>query len=296
MPNLKEVRNRISSVNTTMQITNAMKMVSAAKLKKAQDAILQLRPYANKLKSIIQNVSNGLDITENIYARNIEEPKSILIIPISSNRGLAGAFNSSINKKLNETINELCSKNSSLQISILPIGKKATEYVRKRKLNTFSIADTHIDLLELSEKPKFENAAVIADSITEQFIDKKFDKIILIYSQFKNAAVQIPIVEEFLPIKKSESISKKTIDYIFEPDRNYIINELIPQSLRTQLFKALLDSNASEHGARMTAMHKATDNAKELIKTLKIEYNKARQASITKEILEIVAGAEALKG
>lgn len=279
-----------------MQITNAMKMVSAAKLKKSQDAILQLRPYANKLKTIIQNVSAGVDTSENIYARTTQTSNNILIIPISSNRGLAGAFNSNINKKLNETISHLYSQNPSLQISILPIGKKITEYTKKKKLNIFTIKDINIDLLELSEKPKFENASLVANFVIKQFLDKKIDSVILIYNQFKNPAVQIPVAENFLPISKSENTPKNNIDYIFEPDRNYIINELIPQSLKTQLYKALLDSNASEHGARMTAMHKATDNAKELLRTLRIEYNKARQASITKEILEIVGGAEALKG
>lgn len=295
MANLKEVRNRIASVNTTMQITSAMKMVSAAKLKKAQDNILQLRPYANKLKSIIQNVSSGLDISENIYARQNEQAKNILIIPISSNRGLAGAFNSNIQKKLNETILNIQNKYPSATINVLPIGKKITEYSRKRKFNILNLENIKVDLFELSEKPKFENAALISDVVLKLFLDKKVDAVYLIYNQFKNPAVQIPLMEEFLPIRKSEEIQQSSIDYIFEPNRDYIVYELIPQALKTQLFKALLDSNASEHGARMTAMHKATDNAKELIRTLKIDYNKARQAAITKEILEIVAGAEALK-
>ncbi|GAB4448302.1 MAG: ATP synthase F1 subunit gamma [Bacteroidia bacterium] len=295
MPNLKEVRNRIASVNSTMQITSAMKMVSAAKLRKAQDSILQLRPYANKLKSIIQNVSAGLDISENIYSRVSDHPKNILLIPISSNRGLAGAFNSNINKKVLEIYNNLHQQYPSAQIQILPIGKKISEFVRKKQFNTL-INATNLDLFELSEKPKYENAAIIAQWIIQFFIEKKIDAVYLIYNQFKNAAVQLPVSEDFLPIKKSDTISQSSVDYIFEPDRNYIINELIPQTLKTQLFKALLDSNASEHGARMTAMHKATDNAKELIRQLKIDYNKARQAAITKEILEIVAGAEALKG
>jgi len=295
MANLKEVRNRIASVNTTMQITSAMKMVSAAKLKKAQDNILQLRPYANKLKFIIQNVSAGLDISENIYARQNDQAKNILIITISSNRGLAGAFNSNVQKKLNETILNIQNKYPSATVSVLPIGKKITEYSRKRKLNILNLENIKVDLFELSEKPKFENTALVVDAVLKLFLDKKLDAIYLVYSQFKNPAVQIPLMEEFLPIRKSEEIQQTTIDYIFEPNRDYIVNELIPQALKTQLFKALLDSNASEHGARMTAMHKATDNAKELIRTLKIDYNKARQAAITKEILEIVAGAEALK-
>ncbi|MCX7728718.1 MAG: ATP synthase F1 subunit gamma [Bacteroidia bacterium] len=295
MPNLKEVRNRIVSVNSTMQITSAMKMVSAAKLRKAQDSILQLRPYANKLKSIIQNVSLGLDISENIYARYSND-KNILIIPISSNRGLAGAFNSNINKKLVDIINQLTQRHPSSNIYVLPIGKKVTEFCRKKKYPILSLENSKIDLYELSEKPKFENAASLVHDILKMFADKKIDHVQLIYNQFKNAAVQYPVVEDFLPIKKSEETNQASVDYIFEPNRDFIINTLIPQSLKTQLYKALLDSNASEHGARMTAMHKATDNAKELIRTLRIEYNKARQASITKEILEIVAGAEALKG
>lgn len=295
MPNLKEVRNRIASVNSTMQITSAMKMVSAAKLRKAQDSTLQLRPYANKLKSIIQNVSAGLDISENIYSRISEYPKNILLIPISSNRGLAGAFNSNINKKVLEIYNHLQQQYPSTQIQILPIGKKISEFAKKKQLNTL-INTTNVDLFELSEKPKYENASIIAQWIIQLFLEKKIDAVYLIYNQFKNAAVQFPVSEDFLPIKKSDTLTQSSVDYIFEPDRNYIINELIPQTLKTQLFKALLDSNASEHGARMTAMHKATDNAKELIRQLKIDYNKARQAAITKEILEIVAGAEALKG
>lgn len=296
MPNLKEVRNRITSVNSTMQITSAMKMVSAAKLRKSQDAILQLRPYANKLKEIIQNVSAGLDISENKYSRVTEQPENILIIPISSNRGLAGAFNSNINKKLNESISNLSQQFPKSNITVLPVGKKVTEFVRKRKLNVLNTSDLNVNLLELSEKPKFENASILAGYIIQLFLEKKIDSVFLIYNQFKNAAVQYPVLEDFLPVKKSESNIQIRIDYIFEPDRNYIVEVLIPQTLKTQLYKALLDSNASEHGARMTAMHKATDNAKELIRTLKIDYNKARQASITKEILEIVAGAEALKG
>lgn len=296
MANLKEVRNRIASVNSTMQITSAMKMVSAAKLKKAQDNILQLRPYANKLKNIILNVSAGLDMSENIYARTSEINKNVLLIPISSNRGLAGAFNSNLQKKLIETINAILQINQTASIQILPIGKKVTEFVKRKKLNILHPDNTTLNLYELSEKPRFENASILADFIIKLFLEKKIDKVLLIYNQFKNPAVQYPITEEFLPISKPDNSKEVSIDYIFEPDRNYITEILIPQSLKTQLYKALLDSNASEHGARMTAMHKATDNARELLRTLRIDYNKARQAAITKEILEIVAGAEALKG
>jgi len=296
MANLKEVRNRIASVNSTMQITNAMKMVSAAKLRKAQDSILQLRPYSQKLTTIIQNVSAGLDISENIFARISEKPSHILVIPISSNRGLAGAFNSNINKKLVEITNQISHQYSSATISVLPIGKKILEFTRKRKFSVLNTEHLSVDLLELSEKPKVENASILVDFIIDEFKNKKIDAVYLLYNQFKNAAVQYTVVENFLPIVKSQEVTTKRVEYIFEPDRNFIVDTLIPQSLRIQLFKALLDSNASEHGARMTAMHKATDNAKELLRTLKIDYNKARQASITKEILEIVAGAEALKG
>lgn len=296
MPNLKEVRNRISSVNSTMQITSAMKMVSAAKLKKAQDRILQLRPYAHKLKNIIQNVSAGLDISENIYARISPVIEHILIIPISSNRGLAGAFNSNIYKKLNETIQQLAQQHTSAKISVLPIGKKISEFCKKKNIPVLNLENTSVNLFELSEKPKFDTTSILSNAIIQLFIDKKIDAVYLIYNQFKNAAVQLPVVEDFLPIKKPDTCAFSNIDYIFEPSRDFIIQELIPLSLRTQLYKALLDSNASEHGARMTAMHKATDNAKELLRTLRLDYNKARQAAITKEILEIVAGAEALKG
>jgi len=296
MPSLKEVRNRIASVNSTMQVTNAMKMVSAAKLRRAQESILQLRPYSQKLTSIIQNVSAGLDISENIFARKSDIPSHILVIPISSNRGLAGAFNSNINKKLTEFINQLIGQYPSSKISILPIGKKITEYTRRRKYTIFNTEHLGVNLFELSDKPKIENASILVDYIIEEFKNKRIDAVYLIYNQFKNAAVQYPIVENFLPITKTENLETKRVEYIFEPDRSFIVDTLIPQSLRIQMYKALLDSNASEHGARMTAMHKATDNAKELLRVLRIEYNKARQAAITKEILEIVAGADALKG
>ncbi len=295
MANLKEVRIRISSVNSTMQITSAMKMVSAAKLKRAQDNVIQLRPYANKLQAIIKNVSAGLDASENIYSKRKEHIKNILVVAVSSNRGLAGAFNSNVNKKVNEYVSELNQSNPNANITILPIGKKVAEYAKKRKLNIYS-STSNVNLLELSEKPKFDNASILSQEVINAFVAGKFDQIVLIYNLFKNTAVQIPTVEDFLPLKKSEEHSKISVDYIFEPNREYIIQELIPQTLKTQLFKVLLDSLASEHGARMTAMHKATDNAKELLRSLKIAYNKARQAAITTEILEIVAGAEALKG
>ncbi|MBK7310409.1 MAG: ATP synthase F1 subunit gamma [Sphingobacteriaceae bacterium] len=291
MPNLKEVRNRIVSVGSTMQITSAMKMVSAAKLKRAQDAVVQMRPYANKLKEILENVSASVDVSENKFARK-GAVKSVLIVPISSNRGLAGAFNSSIIKKTWTIINEL----KDMSITVIPVGKKAYDVFNRTQYNIHGsdIPDHGNDLFN---KLTFENVAPFADSIINAYAAKQFDKVIIVYNQFKNAAVQIPTEEQLLPLEAPKAdTTKKKADYDFEPGTEYIINELIPRSIRTQFYKALLDSFASEHGARMTAMHKATDNATAMQKELKITYNKARQASITKEILEIVSGAEALNG
>ncbi|MBI2720662.1 MAG: ATP synthase F1 subunit gamma [Bacteroidetes bacterium] len=291
MPSLKEVRNRIVSVGSTMQITSAMKMVSAAKLKRAQDAITQMRPYANKLREILGNVSASVDASENIYARNTQG-KNILIIAISSNRGLAGAFNANIVKKVNLLIKNEYSESN---VTVLPVGKKVQDAFKRTKyLISGQDLPTHTN--ELFEKLTYANVSVVAEKIMDAFTSKQFDKVVLVYNQFRNAAVQIPTEEQLLPIvnTKQEGSATAKQDYIFEPNEQYIINELIPRSLKTQFYKALLDSYASEHGARMTAMHKATDNAKAMQKELKITYNKARQASITKEILEIVGGAEAL--
>ena len=292
MASLKEVRNSIVSIGSTMQITSAMKMVSAAKLKRAQDAITQMRPYANKLKEILENVSASVDASENVYARN-NGGKNILIISISSNRGLAGAFNANVIKKTNLLIkNEFAGSN----ITIIPIGKKVQDAF-KRTQYIIAGQDLPHNTNELFDGLSYSKTAPVAEKIIESFLNKQFDKVILIYNQFINAALQITTEEQFLPIVATPSQTKTiNTDYIFEPNQEYIINELIPRSLKTQLYKALLDSFASEHGARMTAMHKATDNAKAMQKDLKIMYNKARQASITKEILEIVGGAEALKG
>ncbi len=291
MPNLKEVRNRIVSVGSTMQITSAMKMVSAAKLKRAQDAVVQMRPYANKLKEILVSVSSSVDASENKFVRKTAV-KSVLIVPICSNRGLAGAFNSSIIKKTWTIINGLQDKN----ITVIPVGKKAYDAFHRTQYNIHGndLPDHGNDLFN---KLTFENVTSFIDVLMNAYTSKQFDKVILVYNQFKNAAVQIPTEEQLLPIEppKSDGVAKRT-DYDFEPDKEEIINELIPRSIRTQFYKALLDSFASEHGARMTAMHKATDNATAMQKELKITYNKARQAAITKEILEIVGGAEALKG
>ncbi|MCE3228394.1 MAG: synthase subcomplex gamma subunit [Bacteroidetes bacterium] len=293
MPSLKEVRNRIVSVGSTMQITSAMKMVSAAKLKRAQDAITQMRPYANKLKEILENVSASVDATSNVYARNAGG-KNILIVGISSNRGLAGAFNGNVIKKINNMIKE---QYSDCNVTIIPIGKKIQDAFKRTKY-LISGQDLPHHTNQLFDKLTFDNVAPVAEKIMKSFSDKEFDKVILVYNQFRNAAIQITTEEQFLPIVSSvtSSVPVAKTDYIFEPNEEFIINELIPRSLKTQFYKALLDSFASEHGARMTAMHKATDNAKAMQKELKITYNKARQASITKEILEIVGGAEALNG
>lgn len=296
MPSLKEVRNKIVSVGSTMQITSAMKMVSAAKLKRAQDAIIQMRPYANKLKEILENVSASVDASENVYARN-SEIKNVLIIAVSSNRGLAGAFNSNIIKKTNQLIqNNYAGKN----VTIIPVGKKVYDAFRRTKY-FISGQDLPNHTSSLLDKLSYENAAPVMDKIMATFISKEFDKVVIVYNQFKNAAVQVAVEEQLLPVTAANSSGASpaktaAIDYICEPSHEFIINELIPRSVKTQFYKALLDSFASEHGARMTAMHKATDNAKAMQRDLKIMYNKARQAAITKEILEIVGGAEALKG
>ena len=292
MPSLKEVRNSIVSIGSTMQITSAMKMVSAAKLKRAQDAITQMRPYANKLKEILENVSASVDASENVYARN-SGGKNILIISISSNRGLAGAFNANVIKKTNLLIkNDFAGCN----VTVIPIGKKVQDAF-KRTPYLISGQDLPHNTNELYDGLSYAKTVPVAEKIMESFLNKQFDKVVLVYNQFRNAAVQITTEEQFLPIVATPSQTKTAnTDYIFEPSQEYIVNELIPRSLKTQLYKALLDSFASEHGARMTAMHKATDNAKAMQKDLKIMYNKARQAAITKEILEIVGGAEALKG
>lgn len=295
MPNLKEVRNRITSVGSTMQITSAMKMVSAAKLKRAQDAVTQMRPYANKLTSILQNLSASLDTSENKFARSTESD-NVLLIVISSNRGLAGGFNANVIKKAWSLIKN--DYKGSSKVSVICIGKKADDAF-KRTDHRIHGTDLPHHLNELFDKLSFDNVAPVADKIMQAFANNQFDKVYLVYNQFKNAAVQLTVAERFLPIDTTKSAaadSKNSVDYIFEPNKEYIVNELIPKSLKIQFYKALLDSVASEHGARMTAMHKATDNAKEMLRSLKISYNKARQAAITNEILEIVGGAEALNG
>ena len=288
MPNLKEIKSRITSVKSTIQITSAMKMVSAAKLKKAQDAIIQLRPYSNKLTEIMSSVSSASeDSSQNKYSE-VRDVNKILLVPITSNRGLCGGFNANIIKTTIEIEKEL---NSKSELTILSIGKKSSEFFKKNKYNVHS---THDDVFQ---DVNYEDVSKIAEMILNDFANEKFDKVILVYNQFKNAATQIVMQEDFLPLNKTQSEnSQEAVDYIYEPGKDEILNELIPKSLKTQLFKAILDSNASEHGARMTAMHKATDNATELKNELTLSYNKARQAAITGEILEIVGGAEALNG
>lgn len=291
MPNLKEIRNRITSVGSTMQITSAMKMVSAAKLKRAQDAITQMRPYAEKLQEILGNLTASLDISENALAaaRPVEK---VLIIAITSNRGLCGGFNNNIIKRVNLAITE---EYSNADVSLLCLGKKAKDAFKRSDMY-FDISGTGISE-DIFANLSFGNVSFIAEYAMKAFLDKKFDKVVVIYNSFINAASQAVKEEQLLPIVPTEQKSDKQAgDYIFEPSKEEIVEELIPKSLKIQLFKALLDSNASEHGARMTAMHKATDNAKELQRSLKLSYNKARQAAITNEILEIVGGAEALNG
>lgn len=291
MANLKEIRNRITSVGSTMQITSAMKMVSAAKLKRAQDAITQMRPYAEKLQEILGNLTASLDISENALAaaRPVEK---VLIIAITSNRGLCGGFNNNIIKRVNLAITE---EYSNADVSLLCLGKKAKDAFKRSDMY-FDISGTGISE-DIFANLSFGNVSFIAEYVMKEFLEKKFDKVVVIYNSFINAASQAVKEEQLLPIVPTEQQEDKQAgDYIFEPSKEEIVEELIPKSLKIQLFKALLDSNASEHGARMTAMHKATDNAKELQKSLKLSYNKARQAAITNEILEIVGGAEALNG
>ena len=286
MANLKEIRNRISSVSSTMQITSAMKMVSAAKLKKAQDAITAMRPYAEKLTELLQNVSATLDGDAGGEFTAQREINKVLVVVITSNRGLAGAFNTNVIKQSQALADSYAGK----QVEFFAIGKKGNDFFRKQNTVIENKSEVYDNLT-------FENVAEIAEVLTEKFTSGEYDKIELVYNQFKNAATQIVQVEQFLPLAPIQSdVPVSTGDYIFEPSKEEIVLTLIPKSLKTQLYKAIRDSFASEHGARMTAMHKATDNATELRNQLKLTYNKARQAAITNEILEIVGGAEALKG
>ena len=297
MPSLKEVRIRIVSVNSTKQITAAMKMVSAAKLRRAQDAVTRMRPYAEKLQTILSNVSASLDSNEGTYSQQ-REVKKVLLVAIVSNRGLAGAFNTNVFRSIRRQVAQLESEGKT--VHVLPLGKKALDTYRRTK--HFS-PELPTDGALLYDGLNFDKVAPKAELVMELFANGTYDQVMLIYNKFKNAAVQILAEEQYLPImpaaapvSKGEKSKGTVVDYIMEPDRKTIVEEIIPKSLKIQLYKALLDSHAAEHGARMTAMHKATDNADSLLKDLKLTYNKARQASITNEILEIVGGAEALKG
>jgi len=284
MANLKEIRNRISSVSSTMQITSAMKMVSAAKLKKAQDAITAMRPYANKLTELLQSLSASLDGDAGSKFSNQREVNKVLIVSITSNRGLCGGFNSNIIKESIKLANDVY---ANQDVSLVAIGKKSNDALSK----SFNVISNHS---EVFDDLTFNNVAEIAQMLMDKFEEGEFDKIELVYNKFKNAATQIIMIEQFLPIVPVEGDTNLNLDYIFEPSKVEIVETLIPKSLKTQLYKAIRDSFASEHGARMTAMHKATDNATELRDELLLTYNKARQAAITNEILEIVGGAEAL--
>lgn len=295
MANLKEIRTRITSVSSTRQITSAMKMVSAAKLKKAQDAIVQFRPYANKLKEILASVGDSMkDDDDNQYAVQRDKER-ILLVLISSNRGLCGAFNSNaIKATIQRSLTTYDSQMIARQVDFIAIGKKGADFLRKKNYNVI------FDGSELFDNLNFDRVADIANMIMKLFTDGEYDHVDVVYNAFKNAGTQILTEEQFLPIQvddlAEESGTSSNVDYIFEPTKEYIVKELIPRSLKLQFYKAILDSHAAEHGARMTAMHKATDNATELLKELNLQFNKARQASITNEILEIVGGAEALKG
>ena len=290
MANLKEVKERINSVVSTQQITKAMKMVSASKLRRAQDKIIQMRPYSQKLTAILNNVSSASEGDEDIVFAEKREVKNVLIIPITSDKGLCGAFNSNILKAANlVAVQRFADKN----VTILPLGKKAFEFFKKKENRLIG------EFYQVFSEVSFENVRKVADFVMEGFVNGDFDQIILVYNEFKNVATQNVITEKFLPMEKIEDhcVTKAPeVDYILEPSREFIIEDLVPTSLKIQFYKAILESNASEHGARMTAMDKATENAGDLLKDLRLMYNRTRQAAITNEILEIVSGANALGG
>ncbi len=293
MANLKEVRNRIASVQSTQQITKAMKMVSAAKLKRATNAIVQLRPYATKLKEILGNLSASLEGTSSAFIEE-REPNKVLIVVISSNRGLAGAFNMNVIKMANNLIATKYSEQFKKgNVSIVSIGKKTQDFYEKRNYKVIGNNN------EVYANLTFENVTKITESIMKGFEDGEFDRVEVVYNKFKNAAVQILTSEQLLPLPKTEetaTVKTNNVDYILEPSQEEIVEQLIPKSIKIQLYKAVLDSHASEHGARMTSMDKATENAGDLLKSLKLAYNQARQAAITTELTEIVSGAAALNG
>jgi len=294
MANLKAIRTRISSVKSTRQITSAMKMVSAAKLRKAQDRIVRLRPYADKLHEILVGLTSSMTESEdeNIYGR-ISEPEKVLIVVITSNRGFCGGFNANVIRMTRRMMAEKYhAQQSRGNLWFIAIGKKGYDFLRSQKVNILEENNHIFNALT------FENVSLVASRIMEAFAEGKFDRVELVYNQFKNAAVQNLMTEVFLPVENEEETNSGNAlaDYIYEPTREEIVKDLIPKSLKIQFYKAVLDSFVAEHGARMTAMHKATDNATQLIRDLTLQYNKARQASITNQILEVVSGAEALKG
>ncbi len=295
MPSLKEIRERKASVASTMQITSAMKMVSAAKLRRAQDAIVQFRPYAEKFKEILGRVVDSLKDEEDTPFAEKRMQENILLVLVTSNRGLCGAFNSNVIKAgIHRALTRYYHQSMGGQVDFIAIGKKGNDFLKKKGYTVI------YDGSDLFQELTFENVETMASMVMKLFLDKKYDQVDLVYNQFKNAATQVLTEEQFLPIqidrlKEEGHANASNVDYIFEPSEEYIVKELIPRSLRLQFFRVMLDSHAAEHGARMTAMHKATDNATELLKELSLQFNKARQAAITTEILEIVSGAEALK-
>ena len=292
---LKEVRNRIKSVQSTQQITKAMKMVSAAKFRKAQQAIVQVRPYADRLNIMLQNITANSDGSENLAYNYKREVNNVLLVIVTSTRGLCGAFNTNVVKSAIATIDEkYLTAYKEGKLNVLCIGKKGYDGLKRR----YPKANYNIDNIDLIQHLSFEDVAKVSEAVMEQFVTKQYDEVVVAYSRFKNAAMQFAEVEQFLPIEKAEAsqTKRKRADYIFEPDQKTLLETLIPNILQLQFFKYLLDTHASEHGARMTSMDKATENAEELLKVLKINYNKARQESITNELLEIVAGAAALEG
>jgi len=291
MANLKEVKSRIQSVSSTQQITKAMKMVAAAKLRRAQDNITKMRPYAAKLNALLQNLSSVEEDSDSSKYAEHREVEHVLLIVVTSDKGLCGAFNSNIFKATARHINENYKSHFEAgRLTIMPIGKKALDHYRRRNMQ---MVEGYWDMFS---PVSFEKASEAAEFCMEQFEAGAYDRVDLIYNEFKNVATQVLRTEQFLPVKPPEAEEESTfaVDYLYMPSREEIVIDLIPKSLKIQVFKAILDSNAAEHGARMTAMDQATDNAGELLKELKLTYNRTRQAAITKEILEIVAGAEAL--
>lgn len=291
MANLKEIKNRITSINSTVQITSAMKMVSAAKLKRAQDAITQMRPYAEKLQELLGNLSSSLNSSEGVYSQE-RELKNVLLIAVTSNKGLCGGFNNNVIKR----IKVLKEEYATSKVDVLSIGKKAQEFSKKAGFTETNNPEIPTDLEKIYDNLNFLSVAEVAEMAMNWFENKAYDKVVIVYNKFINAATQEIQAEQMLPILPPENVEvNNNTDYIFTPSKKEIIEDIIPKSLKIQLYKSVLDSNASEHGARMTAMHKATDNANDLLFDLKLTYNKARQAAITNEILEIVGGAAALE-